>query len=106
MIFSKTCLVLGFICVIALAPDAMAGARRGAAIGIGHAWSAPTPPSAPTAAGYLTITNRGHKPDRLLSLSSPAAAAVDLHLMSMEGESSGCDRWRRPRRSGGRRCTA
>ncbi len=78
-------LILGLICALALSPAVFAGTRQGAAVSVGHAWSQPTPPSAPTAVGYLTITNRGRKPDRLLSLSSPAAASVDLHLMSMDG---------------------
>ena len=77
-------MVLGLICALSLTP-AFAAPRAGAAVTINHAWAPPTPPSAPTALGYLTITNPGAKPDRLLSLSSPAAASVGLHLMSMDG---------------------
>ncbi len=43
------------------------------------------PPGAPTAAGYATITNTSDKPDRLLGGSTPAAARLEVHEMSMAG---------------------
>lgn len=52
---------------------------------IDDAWCPPTPPGAPTAAGYLTISNLGHAPDRLLGASTPAAAEVQLHSMTVRG---------------------
>jgi copper(I)-binding protein len=55
------------------------------ALKIGHPWSRPTPPGAPTAAGYLTVTNTGQTPDRLLGGSSPLADKIDVHDMSMTG---------------------
>ncbi len=55
------------------------------ALKIGHPWARPTPPGAPTAAGYLTLTNTGAAPDRLLGGSSPMAAGIELHQMSMAG---------------------
>jgi hypothetical protein len=55
------------------------------ALKIGHPWARPTPPGAPTAAGYLTITNTGAAPDRLLGGSSAMAAGMELHQMSMAG---------------------
>ncbi len=54
-------------------------------IRITHPWSRPTPPSALSAVGYLTIVNKASRPDRLLGGSSPAAKSVDVHLMSMAG---------------------
>jgi len=38
-----------------------------------------------TGVGYLTITNRGSVPDRLLSASSPAAGRLELHSHAHEG---------------------
>ena len=35
------------------------------------------------AAAYLTIVNRGNKPDRLVSISSPIAGKVSIHLSEM-----------------------
>jgi copper(I)-binding protein len=46
-------------------------------------WTRATPPGAPTAGGYLTITNTGTEADRLLSVASPDAASGELHQMQM-----------------------
>ena len=53
------------------------------ALRIDHPWSRPTPLGAPTAAGYLVITNTGPTPDRLLGGSSPLAASIEVHQMTM-----------------------
>lgn len=58
--------------------DTRAGALR-----LTGAWSRPTPPGAPAGAGYLTISNTGVQPDRLLSGSSPAVARVEVHEMTL-----------------------
>jgi copper(I)-binding protein len=52
---------------------------------IGHPWARATPPTAPAGGGYLTITNKGTTEDRLVSIKSPAAGAVQVHEMRMEG---------------------
>ena len=39
-----------------------------------------------TGAGFLAISNRGAAADRLLSASSPAARATELHSMVRDGE--------------------
>jgi copper(I)-binding protein len=46
-------------------------------------WSRATPKGAPVAAGYLTIKNDGTTADRLVGVSSDAAAKVKMHEMSM-----------------------
>ncbi|HEX4097425.1 MAG TPA: copper chaperone PCu(A)C [Caulobacteraceae bacterium] len=69
-----------------LAAMAAAAPAMAADIRITDAWSPPTPPGAPTAAGYLTIRNLEPKPDRLVGGSSPAAAQVQLHSMTMQGQ--------------------
>jgi copper(I)-binding protein len=48
-------------------------------------WSRATPAGAQVASGYLTITNNGATPDRLLGGSSDAAAKVDVHEMASNG---------------------
>jgi len=55
------------------------------ALEIGDPWSRATPPTAPTGGGYLSIKNTGTEPDRLISVSSPAAGTVQVHEMKMEG---------------------
>ena len=47
-------------------------------------WARATPPKAPTAAGYLTITNKGSEPDRLIAASTPLAATGELHIMQVK----------------------
>lgn len=51
---------------------------------IDHVYARAAPPGARTAAAYLTIDNRGREPDRLMSASSPRAAAVEIHSMREE----------------------
>lgn len=67
------------------ATSAAAQTYRSGDLRISHAWSRPTPPGAPTAAGYLTIQDKGGVADRLTGGSSPDAAAVEVHQMSMTG---------------------
>jgi copper(I)-binding protein len=55
------------------------------ALEIGHPWARATPPTAPTAGGFLSVTNTGKESDRLISVSSPAAGTVQIHEMKMEG---------------------
>lgn len=52
---------------------------------IAHPNARPTPPGARTGGAYLTIENAGKEPDRLLRAASPAAGAVEIHSMTMEG---------------------
>ena len=48
-------------------------------------WVPTTPKGASVGAGYLTITNKGTTPDRLIGGSSPVAANFEVHRMTMEG---------------------
>jgi copper(I)-binding protein len=48
-------------------------------------WIRATPKGAPVAGGYLTITNNGSEPDRLIGVSLAAAAKFEVHEMSMDG---------------------
>ncbi|HEX2147297.1 MAG TPA: copper chaperone PCu(A)C [Pseudorhizobium sp.] len=43
-------------------------------------------PGQPVGGGFVTIKNTGSEDDRLISVSSPAAGAVELHEMAMQGE--------------------
>ena len=49
------------------------------------AWIRATPPGAPTAAGYLSITNHGPTTDRLTGGHSIVAQSVEVHEMSIAG---------------------
>jgi copper(I)-binding protein len=56
------------------------------ALHIGHPWVRATPPGAPTAAGYLTITNHGAHADRLMGGVSPDVGDIQIHEMTMTGQ--------------------
>ena len=71
-------------CLLAL--PAAAHDYKIASLQIGHPWTRPTLPGQTTGGGYLSINNLGGTPDRLLGASTPAAAAVEVHEMSMEGD--------------------
>lgn len=63
----------------------LAHGYKSGAISIAHPWSRQTAPGQTVGGGFLVITNAGGKEDRLISATSPAAAEVQLHTMSMDG---------------------
>ncbi len=74
--------LLALAAMIAWAPASRAAAPTIAASG---AWARPTPPGASTGAVYLPLTNHGRTADSLVSATTPAAARVVFHSMSMTG---------------------
>jgi copper(I)-binding protein len=48
-------------------------------------WSRATPSTAPSAGGFLKLTNKGTAPDRLIAIETPAAKQAELHEMKMDG---------------------
>lgn len=81
----RALLAAAAIAGLGLSAPALARGHSTGAIRVSDAWSPATPPGAPTAAGYLTITNAGRTADRLLGGSTPVAAEVQLHSMSTQG---------------------
>ena len=72
-----------WIAAALLAVAASAGAHG---LKIDHAWARPTVAGQPAGGAYLTLQNTGKAPDKLLGGSTPAAAHVELHRMTMEGD--------------------
>jgi hypothetical protein len=66
-------------------PAAAAGGFDVGPLHIGDPWIRTTPNAAPTAAGYLTVTNHGRASDRLLGGATPLAGSIEPHTMSMSG---------------------
>jgi hypothetical protein len=66
------------------APPAHAPAQS-AGIAVSGGWASPTPGGVAVSAGYMTITNNSDTADTLTGASSPRAASVEIHRMSMEG---------------------
>lgn len=58
---------------------------RAGSIEIGHPWSRPTPPGIDIGGGYLTITNKGRTPDRLIGGTSAVANRIEVHEMADVG---------------------
>jgi periplasmic copper chaperone A len=54
-------------------------------IAVEHPWARPTVAGQQAGGGYMVLTNKGKQDDKLLRASSPAAARVELHTMSMDG---------------------
>jgi copper(I)-binding protein len=56
------------------------------ALMIDDPWTRATPPGAPVAGGYFTVTNTGTVADRLVGGTVPFAASVEIHEMRMDGD--------------------
>ena len=65
--------------------DASAHEYAAGALKVIHPWTHATPPGATTAVAYLKLVNGGATPMRLIGGSTPVAARVEIHVMSMEG---------------------
>jgi copper(I)-binding protein len=75
---------IGFLLLL-LPGVALAHNYKLGAIEIGHPWARATAQTAPTGGAFLTLTNKGDTPDRLIAVRSPAADRVQVHEMKMDG---------------------
>src|SRR4051812_30956077 len=73
-----------FVAIIAPASHALADVQVGG-LKISQPWSRATPKGAQVGAGYLTITNTGSEPDRLIGGSLTDAGRVEIHQDTIEG---------------------
>ena len=71
------------VAALVLAATTAVAAVTIGSLSVSGLWTTATPPGAPTAAGYLTITNNGATPDRLVAVSSPVASLGMLHRMDL-----------------------
>ena len=88
MYFTRRAALIAATCTIALAflaPDARAHGYKIGELEIGHPWTRATPPSAKVAGGFLTITNKGNQPDRLISATFDGSTSTEVHEMTHEG---------------------
>lgn len=70
--------------VLALSGPALAHSVKVGQLELTDLWTRATPPNAPAAGGYFTITNTGDEADRLIAVSSPAAGIGEVHEMKVE----------------------
>jgi copper(I)-binding protein len=75
------------VLAIALAVGGAAAAEEYSVgtIQIGNPWTRATPKGSTVAGAYMTITNKGSAPDRLVSGSSAVADRFEVHSMVMDG---------------------
>ena len=66
------------------AGDALAEDYNAGTIQIGNPWTRATPKGATVAGAYMTISNKGSAPDRLVGGSTPVAGKFEVHSMAME----------------------
>jgi periplasmic copper chaperone A len=71
---------------IVLSSTAYAYDYKVGALEIDRPWSRAVPKGATVAAGYLTITNTGTEPDRLISGWTPVAGKFEVHEMSVDNK--------------------
>lgn len=73
------------IALASAVPPAQAHDYKAGALEIDHPWTRVTPPGAKVAGGFLTITNTGSEPDRLVGGTFALAERVEVHEMKVEG---------------------
>jgi copper(I)-binding protein len=76
--------VLAAIAVATVSSTRAAEFKAGALV-IDSPWTRATPGGAKVAGGYMTISNQGSAPDRLIGGSFPRATRFEVHEMQMEG---------------------
>jgi copper(I)-binding protein len=77
-------LILAAALALAAGPSLAQDYKLGS-IEIDHPWARATPKGATVGAGYMTITNKGAEPVRLMGGSVLFARRFEVHSMAMEG---------------------
>ncbi|PID46626.1 MAG: hypothetical protein CSB47_03025 [Proteobacteria bacterium] len=79
----KNLVITVLLTLAALTSNVQARNYKVGELTINHPYARSTPPSAPVAGGFMTITNHGDTTDRLVGGSSPFADTVEIHEMVM-----------------------
>lgn len=78
-----------FICAVALAvtlaTPALAADYTAGSLKISTPWARATPKGAQVGGGFMTITNTGTAPDRLIGGATAVSSSFEVHEMSMDG---------------------
>jgi copper(I)-binding protein len=78
-------ILLAGLAALSLPTLALAHSYKAGEIDIGHPWSRAAPAGI-TGAGFLTLTNKGSTPDRLVGARAEIARSVELHNHVMDGD--------------------
>jgi copper(I)-binding protein len=65
--------------------SAFAAEYKAGSIQIKDPWARATPKGSEVGGGYMTLTNTGSEPDRLIGGSNAVAGKFEIHEMSMDG---------------------
>jgi periplasmic copper chaperone A len=76
--------IVAFVWLACAASGAAAEDYAVGSIAIVQPWARATPKGAPVAGGYLTITNKGGAPDRLIGGSVTFAGRFEMHEMTVQ----------------------
>jgi copper(I)-binding protein len=74
------------LCAVAATTLASAASAQSSKIEVADAWARPPIGQNRNTTAYLTLTNRGAEPDRLLKASTPAAGKAELHTTMRDGD--------------------
>jgi copper(I)-binding protein len=77
--------ILSLIAATLLASPAWAQDYKVGSLEISQPWTRATPPTAKAGGGFVTITNKGTTPDRLIAARSTVSDKVEIHEMKMDG---------------------
>jgi copper(I)-binding protein len=80
---TRTAILLPFALLFG-AVNALAGDYSVGTMQVGNPWTRVTPKGSAVAGAYMTISNKGNAPDRLVGGSSPVAGRFEVHSMVME----------------------
>jgi copper(I)-binding protein len=80
----RLAMIIAAACAALIVPPVTAHEYKLGALKIGHPWARATPKGAPVGAGYLTITNTGSAPDRLIGGAVAFAKHLEIHEMKMD----------------------
>ena len=81
---TRVSLIAVAVCAALSAMPALAGDVTIGALKISAPWTRATPKGAAVGGGYMTITNTGSAPDRLIGGVADIAARFEVHEMSMD----------------------
>ena len=82
----RLALILAVACAATIATPVAAKDYKVGGLKISEPWARASPKGAPVGGGYLTITNTGKSPDRLIGGSVGFAKRVEIHEMKMEND--------------------
>jgi periplasmic copper chaperone A len=80
----RLALIIAAACAAMIVTPAIAHDYKVGTLKISHPWARATPKGAPVGGGYLTITNTGKSPDRLIGGTTTISKRFEIHRMTMD----------------------